>query len=375
MHLPTPAGARRRSPYSLFGLLAALLFVGCQDAPGPTPPTRPSDLQQSDDGKLVTVMTRNLYVGTTYGPLLSGSVSIPEGVRLALADIDATNFPERAEALANEIAAHDPALVGVQEAALIRFQQPGDNLTSTPTPATQARYDYLALLLKALADRGRKYTAVAVIQNFDLELPSFTFDARVTDRDVILARSDVMITAAESHRFAATCVLPLTGVPGGIPLYHGWVAVNAKISGQELRFVSTHLDGDCLAVTSAIQVAQMNELLNALAKRPTPTVLVGDLNSRHDGSTTPSYANALAAGFADAWDAANPADPGLTYGHAPDLRNPAPLPTQRIDYILTRGRWSVENATIVGTDPANRTPSGLWPSDHFGMVATLRWDD
>lgn len=380
MQALTPTGAHRRSPSSILGLLAAFLVVSCQDAAGPNAPARPNALGNNNAGKLVTLMTRNLYVGTTFGPLLSGSVSIPEGVRLALADIDAANFPERAQALANEIAAHEPALVGLQEASLIRFQQPGDNLTSRPTPATQVRYDYLALLLKALADRGHQYVAVAVITNFDIEMPSFTFDARVTDRDVILARSDVKITAAESHRFVSTCVLtvPPPPSPGGIPipLFRGWVSVNAKISGQELRFVSTHLDGDC-APTTGIQVAQMNELLNALANRPTPTVFVGDLNSRHDGSTTPSYANALAAGFADAWDAANPGDPGLTYGHASNLLNPDPLPTHRIDYILTRGRWSAEGATIVGTDPANRTtgPNRLWPSDHFGLVATLRWED
>jgi endonuclease/exonuclease/phosphatase family metal-dependent hydrolase len=92
---------------------------------------------------------------------------------------------------------------------------------------------------------------------------------------------------------------------------------------------------------------------------------------------TPSYANALTAGFADAWEAANRGEPGLTFSHAPDLRNPTLQLTQRIDYVLTRGRWAVERVTTVGADPTNRTTTDppLWPSDHLGVVATLRWED
>jgi hypothetical protein len=32
------------------------------------------------------------------------------------------------------------------------------------------------------------------------------------------------------------------------------------------------------------------------------------------------------------------------------------------------------DAIVVGDDPTNRTRSGLWASDHAGIVATLRVD-
>jgi hypothetical protein len=32
----------------------------------------------------------------------------------------------------------------------------------------------------------------------------------------------------------------------------------------------------------------------------------------------------------------------------------------------------VVSAEVVGDDPADRTTGGLWPSDHAGVVATLR---
>jgi hypothetical protein len=31
------------------------------------------------------------------------------------------------------------------------------------------------------------------------------------------------------------------------------------------------------------------------------------------------------------------------------------------------------NADVVGEELSARTPSGLWPSDHAGAVATLGW--
>jgi endonuclease/exonuclease/phosphatase family metal-dependent hydrolase len=42
----------------------------------------------------------------------------------------------------------------------------------------------------------------------------------------------------------------------------------------------------------------------------------------------------------------------------------------RIDLVLYRGRFRVNDMTVTGTDPATgRTPGGLWASDHFGVLA------
>jgi len=45
--------------------------------------------------------------------------------------------------------------------------------------------------------------------------------------------------------------------------------------------------------------------------------------------------------------------------------------TERDDLVLTRGPFSDGKASIVGNHPADRLPSGLWPSDHAGVVAIL----
>ena len=48
----------------------------------------------------------------------------------------------------------------------------------------------------------------------------------------------------------------------------------------------------------------------------------------------------------------------------------------RIDLVLARGAdgqaLPADQGRIVGIDPANRTATGLWPSDHAGVVLRLR---
>jgi hypothetical protein len=40
--------------------------------------------------------------------------------------------------------------------------------------------------------------------------------------------------------------------------------------------------------------------------------------------------------------------------------------------VLYRGGFTVREAAVVGDQVENRTPSGFWPSDHAGVVATLK---
>jgi hypothetical protein len=46
--------------------------------------------------------------------------------------------------------------------------------------------------------------------------------------------------------------------------------------------------------------------------------------------------------------------------------------TRRIDHVLTKANAGpATRDEAAGTDADNKTPSGLWPSDHAGVVATL----
>lgn len=336
----------------------------------------------------MTVMTRNVYHGANFGPLFAAK-TLPQllaAVRDIFAGVQATNIPERAEALADEIKETRPDLIGLQEAVLWRSQFPAD---FSPMPnATTIEFDFVQLLLDALAARGLEYGIVAISTGTDAEAPGLLPDGtccrdiRFTDREVILARtdlhtSDLKLSNPQVGNFATNCVIP--SITGPTTILRGWAAVDGKIRGKEFRFVTTHLDGDCLAFTSAIQVAQANEILQGPANTALPVIFVGDFNSNADGSNniplfgTPTYGNLIAAGFEDAWSLGNPEDPGFTFGQAADLLNPISTLSVRIDLVLFRGDLDVEDVEIVGADEDERTPSGLWPSDHAGVVATLEF--
>jgi endonuclease/exonuclease/phosphatase family metal-dependent hydrolase len=327
-------------------------------------------------GRVVTVMTRNVYTGvddklnavataTSFTDLLVKVAAVYQAYFTR-------NFPERAAALAVEIEATQPDLIGLQEAVLVRTQSPPDG---PATPATAVALDYVQILLDALAARGLHYEVVVQSINFDAELPSaLGFDVRHTDREVILARTDLKtadlkLSNAQGGNFVTNCTIP-SPTTGPITFRRGWVAVDVKIRGKAFRLISTHLDFACLPFTSAIQQAQAAELLNGPAATELPVVLVGDLNSPGDGSGV-TYNDVIAGGFSDAAFVAGVG--GVpTCCQAADLLNPVSILDNRSDYVLFRDAFVVRGADIVGADPADRTPSGLWPSDHAGVTATLQ---
>ena len=97
----------------------------------------------------------------------------------------------------------------------------------------------------------------------------------------------------------------------------------------------------------------------------------GDFNTTADDPSNPShqiYQALIHAGLTDAW---NPQRPGPTCCQDPKLLNARSQLEHRIDLILLRGAFAVENINLIGNKPSDRTPSRLWPSDHAGIVATL----
>jgi endonuclease/exonuclease/phosphatase family metal-dependent hydrolase len=142
------------------------------------------------------------------------------------------------------------------------------------------------------------------------------------------------------------------------------------LRGQTFRFINTHLEPE--GPLNAIQVAQGNELLSGPANTSLPVILVGDFNSRADGTGTPTYNNLIGAGFKDAWSTTHPGELGNTWSHDADLLNTTVNLTRRLDLVLYRNNLCALDADVVGDELSDRTPSGLWPSDHAGVVATLR---
>jgi endonuclease/exonuclease/phosphatase family metal-dependent hydrolase len=206
--------------------------------------------------------------------------------------------------------------------------------------------------------------------NFSGSLPiDATTAVRFTDRDVIIARAGRVHTRNPSpHNFAATLVIP-SAIPGlTFTVPRGWSTVEVKLRGRTVRVANTHLE----AFSTEVRNAQARELAAALASSPHPVVLVGDLNSRPDDSAG-AYGTFAAAGYADAWVVVHGPEGGFTAGQSELLDNFPSLLDHRIDDVLYQPKGiEAVAAEVIGEEPDDRTPAGLWPSDHAGTVARLR---
>jgi hypothetical protein len=327
-------------------------------------------LVKADDDHAVRVMTQNMDEGTDFVELSMAHTpaQFVAAVTLTYNNILATKPAERAVAMAREITRQQPHLVALQEASILR--------TGTGGPATTVKSDLLQSLVDALAGLGQPYRVVAIVPGFDAQAPStLGFDVRLTTQDAILVRVEpdsLTWSNLQIQQFGviATGLSPV----GPITSPHGWASIDVKYRGRSFRFVTTHLD----AVSPPVQLAQASELVRTAGATTLPVIFAGDFNSTADSSLDPSfpaYQAVINAGFADAWPIKRAPDPGFTCCQAPDLLNTTSLLNHRIDLILFRGGFGVADIGLVGNTPSDRTPAGLWPSDHAGVVATLRTSD
>lgn len=303
----------------------------------------------------LTVATYNLYQGAgmlhAYAaetlPAMAGQL------REAYRHMVKTDFPGRAATIAGQLAAHRPDVVGVQEAA--RWQD-GDE-----------EHDFLTILLGALARTGLPYRAVATAVTTTTALHTDGAVVGMTDRVALLAREDLpaeRLTVGEAgpRIYTPRVEAPL---PSGLVLSRprGWAWADVRVGDRTLRIVSTHLE----AFDPAVRHAQAEELVAALDACALPAVVLGDFNT---GPREDTYALFRAHGFTDAWtDARGDAD-GHTGLQAATLDNEVSALSQRFDYVLHRGSGlATTAAALLGGD--ERPASGLWASDHAGVVATL----
>ena len=177
---------------------------------------------------------------------------------------------------------------------------------------------------------------------------------------------DIQTIGVQSPHFPTPIITPVPPPLNQITSRGGYVSVDATIRGLQLRFVSVHLIPNINSI-----LPHTNELLQMAANTTTlPLVFGGDFNTTADDPSNLSYViyqTLMNAGLTDAW---NPGRPGFTCCHRSLLDAQSTL-DHRVDLILLRGAFAVEDINLIGNKPSDRTPSGLWPSDHAGIVAKL----
>ena len=359
---------------------------------------------QAEDGRSfragkVNAMTQNLYVGANLFKILEAQEpgDIPGKVTEIVLDVQATDFRDRAEAIADLIEQQNPHLIGLQEVSELLIQCPGDAVLGNPTPAETPYLDYLDILLDALEARGLEYVVAAEITDADVELPAIAyaggapvipgctppldfpfFDVRLIDHDTILVRSDVeyanplaanftvnleVPTAAGGPRATSTAQGRWQGTRPSLELEppcrtwleRGFVGVDTTVNGADYRFINTHLEVSGSPFARTVQAAQAQEMATILATIPNTIVAVGDFNSSAaDGPVaecalpgpggapiyfdcpTP-YEILSLAGYVDTWDLrGGPWEQGNTCCQADLLDNELSELQERIDLIFVR---------------------------------------
>lgn len=321
---------------------------------------------RSADGGTLTVMTRNVYLGANLSPLVAATT--PEEASLAaaaiLAQLQANDFGRRAGALAAEIAAARPDVVGLQEATLYRTDRPADGPL---TPAGTVVQDNLRMLLRALRARGRHYRVAGTFRGADVELPVGlppALDVRSTDRISLLVRRGVRVRRTVTGAYGAALTFPIAGT--AVRLRRGWIRTTLRVRGARIVVFNTHLESS----EAQVRASQGQELLARVAAANGPVVVLGDLNSG-PGTDTTVYDAMRAGGLGDAWARVHGSAPGLTCCFAADLRTTAQPLASRVDLVLYGNGVRATRAEIVGEALHDRV-GGLWPSDHAGVVARLR---
>jgi endonuclease/exonuclease/phosphatase family metal-dependent hydrolase len=132
--------------------------------------------------------------------------------------------------------------------------------------------------------------------------------------------------------------------------------VRVQADGRPIDIVNTHLAWQ--ADAGPVRARQIADLLSWLPKDGVPLVVTGDFNAPLDDpglaslAASPRFQNALPRGAA--LTTLNPAK-----GHAPRV----------IDHIFAERQWfTIGQVGLIAEQPTN----GEYPSDHFGLAATLR---
>ena len=202
-----------------------------------------------------------------------------------------------------------------------------------------------------------------------MEIDGFGFGNAVLSRWPIRdSASEALSGREETGEDRLVLYAEVDGPRGSIPVFtthltwrphHG--PVRQRQVAEICRFIEKTLHGD------------------GTRQRTFPPLLCGDLNAEPmsdeirmlRGLAAPPVKDLV---FNDAWIVAGGGGPGITWDNRNPFIAPIHMPDRRIDYILSGmamagGAGYPVSCRIIGDQPVD----GVWPSDHFGLLAELRY--
>ena len=375
----------RRVPRAIRALLVLPLLVPLASVAPAVADSPPGAAKAADPARTATVMTRNLYLGASLDGIIDAlATGTQTDVVLAATatwqTVQDSDPASRMAAVADEIVAAKPAAVGLQEVS-IWSTLPLNPQTLQPVGPPTVRYDFLQLLLDALAARGVTYREVtgATSTNFTSPfIPVLVGGApsqavKLVDRDVILVRDGVKATNAHHGNFQTILSLPQPG--GDLPVARGWGSADLRTRLATFRFVNSHPEA---WGPEALRIGEVTELFAAQQQitqqtGALPTVYAGDYNSK--APLAGAY-QLLTSRLTDLWLASHPAGPdpnpgSVTCCFGAFLDDPTNTLETRIDLLLGTAGIRALSSYRIGDEPVD-LPGDVWfASDHAGVVAKV----
>lgn len=127
------------------------------------------------------------------------------------------------------------------------------------------------------------------------------------------------------------------------------------------------------------QVRHLGAFIAEVQRKRSPVIVCGDFNADPSSDeirmlTGRTDTSARALVFLDAWEVAGSDGPGHTWSNANGWARPVLWPDRRIDYVFSAhprrgGAGHPTRCQVIGTEAID----GAVPSDHYGLVADLRY--
>lgn len=171
-------------------------------------------------------------------------------------------------------------------------------------------------------------------------------------------------------------------LPGRLESGEGRSVLFAEVSSTKgpLQVFVTHLNWRF--EHSAIRQRQVTEILRFVSSKARPNhppIVCGDFNAEPQSDEIrmmTGHRDCRVAGtaFRDAWLSGGDGGVGYTWDNRNEFAAVEHEPNRRIDYVLVgppgdEGEGKILSCRLAGDEPVD----GIWPSDHFSVVADLQF--
>lgn len=152
------------------------------------------------------------------------------------------------------------------------------------------------------------------------------------------------------------------------------VIARAHLNQTSTTFAGVHLES--LRYAAPTRAKQLARIFAQLAPEQ-HVALLGDFNFCASWDENQQ----LDPAYQDLWPLLHPEQPGFTHSAKSitlPINSSDTATFVRFDRVLLRSQtpgWRAETIELIGTEPISGTTTPIFPSDHFGLVCQLRWQN